>query len=44
MREPPNVHWEDVVGLESTKEALKEAVVLPITFPHLFTGQSHAHD
>lgn len=31
--------WEDVAGLESAKEALKEAVILPIKFPHLFTGK-----
>ena len=38
MSEKPNVHWEDVAGLETAKEALKEAVILPIKFPHLFTG------
>jgi len=36
--EKPNVKWSDVAGLESAKEALKEAVILPIKFPHLFTG------
>jgi SpoVK/Ycf46/Vps4 family AAA+-type ATPase len=33
------VKWEDVAGLEGAKEALKEAVILPIKFPHLFTGR-----
>ncbi|KER22385.1 hypothetical protein T265_09503 [Opisthorchis viverrini] len=34
----PNISWDDVVGLSAAKEALKEAVILPIKFPHLFTG------
>lgn len=37
--EKPNVKWSDVAGLEGAKEALKEAVILPIKFPHLFTGK-----
>ncbi|KAM5136533.1 vacuolar protein sorting-associated protein 4B isoform 2-T2 [Callospermophilus lateralis] len=37
--ERPNVKWSDVAGLEGAKEALKEAVILPIKFPHLFTGK-----
>ncbi|KAH0609441.1 uncharacterized protein H6S33_012927 [Morchella sextelata] len=39
LTEKPNVKWEDVAGLEGAKEALKEAVILPIKFPHLFTGK-----
>lgn len=39
LTEKPNVSWNDVAGLELAKEALKEAVILPIKFPHLFTGQ-----
>ncbi|EIM92022.1 AAA-domain-containing protein [Stereum hirsutum FP-91666 SS1] len=35
----PNVRWDDVAGLEAAKESLKEAVILPIKFPHLFTGK-----
>lgn len=37
--EKPNVSWDDIAGLEGAKEALKEAVILPIKFPHLFRGQ-----
>ncbi|KAF3202469.1 Vacuolar protein sorting-associated protein 4 [Orbilia oligospora] len=39
LTEKPNIRWEDVAGLEQAKEALKEAVILPIKFPHLFTGK-----
>lgn len=38
LSEKPNVRWSDIAGLESAKEALKEAVILPIKFPQLFTG------
>lgn len=39
LSDRPNVSWDDVAGLEGAKEALKEAVLLPIKFPHLFTGK-----
>ena len=39
VTETPNVKWSDVAGLEKAKEALKEAVVLPIRFPQLFQGK-----
>uniref|UniRef100_A0A8C8CE03 vesicle-fusing ATPase n=1 Tax=Oncorhynchus tshawytscha TaxID=74940 RepID=A0A8C8CE03_ONCTS len=39
VMEKPNIKWNDVAGLEGAKEALKEAVILPIKFPHLFTGK-----
>uniref|UniRef100_A0A9J2PH72 Vesicle-fusing ATPase n=1 Tax=Ascaris lumbricoides TaxID=6252 RepID=A0A9J2PH72_ASCLU len=38
VMEKPNVKWEDIAGLEGAKEALKEAVILPIKFPQLFTA------
>ncbi|CAD6896767.1 unnamed protein product [Tilletia laevis] len=39
LAETPNVKWDDVAGLLTAKEALKEAVILPIKFPQLFTGK-----
>jgi len=39
ITEKPNVKWDDVAGLESAKQELQSAVVLPIKFPELFKGQ-----
>jgi len=39
IAEKPDVKWDDVAGLEGAKEALKEAVILPLRFPQLFTGK-----
>ncbi|KAL4401076.1 Vacuolar protein sorting-associated protein 4 [Malassezia pachydermatis] len=39
LTERPNVSWDDVAGLETAKDALKEAVILPMKFPQLFTGK-----
>ena len=30
--------FDDVAGLNEAKEALTEAIVLPVKYPHLFTG------
>ncbi|PSK33804.1 vacuolar protein sorting-associated protein 4 [Candidozyma pseudohaemuli] len=38
LSEKPNVKWSDIAGLETAKDALKEAVILPVKFPQLFTG------
>ncbi|UJR13878.1 hypothetical protein I4U23_000886 [Adineta vaga] len=34
-----NVTFADVIGLDQAKEALKEAVILPVKFPQLFRGK-----
>lgn len=39
VKERPNVKWDDVAGLEQAKALLKEAVILPVKFPQLFTGK-----
>lgn len=39
IQEKPNVRWDDVAGLEGAKDALKEAVILPVKFPQFFTGK-----
>ena len=39
ITEKPNVKWDDVAGLEKAKEALREAVIIPIQFPQLFKGK-----
>lgn len=38
VTESPNVKWKDIAGLEHVKQALREAIVLPIAKPELFTG------
>lgn len=38
LKEKPNVKWDDVAGLFQAKEALKEAVIMPLKFPHMFKG------
>ena len=39
MAEKPNVRWDDIAGLNVCKDALKETVIMPVKFPHLFTGK-----
>ncbi|MCK4483135.1 AAA family ATPase, partial [Candidatus Bathyarchaeota archaeon] len=36
VKEKPNVKWEEVVGLEHAKRAIKEAIVYPVERPDLF--------
>ena len=42
VTEKPNVSWDDVAGLDAAKDALKEAVILPVKFPQFFTGKRKA--
>lgn len=39
ITEKPNVKWTDVAGLDKAKQALQEAVILPLRFPQLFKGK-----
>lgn len=43
IREKPNIKWNDVAGLESAKQALQEAVILPVKFPQFFTGMERSY-
>jgi SpoVK/Ycf46/Vps4 family AAA+-type ATPase len=36
LAEKPNVKWEEVVGLDNAKRAVKEAIVYPVQRPDLF--------
>ncbi|MCW3980975.1 MAG: AAA family ATPase [Candidatus Bathyarchaeota archaeon] len=36
MMEKPNVKWQEVIGLEIAKKAIKEAMVYPVQRPDLF--------
>ena len=38
LTESPDVKWTDIAGLQGSKQALREAIVLPIMKPNLFTG------
>lgn len=34
----PSVTWEDIIGLDTAKQVLKETIVLPALYPHIFVG------
>jgi SpoVK/Ycf46/Vps4 family AAA+-type ATPase len=36
MKEKPNVKWDEVVGLEDAKRALRESIIFPVHRPDLF--------
>ncbi|KAH0794247.1 vacuolar protein sorting-associated protein 4B-like [Histomonas meleagridis] len=39
MIEKPDIKFSDVAGLASAKQALEEAVILPLRLPQFFTGE-----
>jgi SpoVK/Ycf46/Vps4 family AAA+-type ATPase len=36
MKEKPHVKWDEVVGLEDSKKALRESIIFPVQRPDLF--------
>lgn len=38
ITERPTTTWADVAGMEEPKQAIREAIVLPMSHPELFTG------
>ncbi|MGA2875008.1 MAG: AAA family ATPase [Nitrososphaerales archaeon] len=36
MKEKPNIKWDEVVGLEDAKRALRESIIFPVQRPDLF--------
>jgi katanin p60 ATPase-containing subunit A1 len=36
INENPNVRFHDIVGLDEAKRLLKEAVLMPLKYPHFF--------
>ena len=38
IQENPNVKWDDIAELGGVKRVLKESLVMPLRFPHLFVG------
>ncbi|MFX1274845.1 MAG: AAA family ATPase [Promethearchaeota archaeon] len=39
VTESPDIQWSDIAGLENCKQILREAIVLPLIKPELFTGK-----
>ncbi len=36
INDPPNVYWDEIIGLEDAKKAIKQAIVYPSLRPDLF--------
>ncbi|MEM2440479.1 MAG: ATP-binding protein, partial [Candidatus Bathyarchaeia archaeon] len=36
IKEKPNVRWDEVIGLDAAKKAIKEAIIYPVQRPDLF--------
>jgi SpoVK/Ycf46/Vps4 family AAA+-type ATPase len=36
IKEKPNVRWDEVIGLDAAKRAIKEAIIYPVQRPDLF--------
>jgi Cdc6-like AAA superfamily ATPase len=34
----PAVTWDDIIGLDMAKQVMKETIVLPALYPHIFVG------
>ena len=39
VTENPGVKWNHVAGLTQAKEILQETIIMPMIFPHIFTGK-----
>ncbi len=39
VTESPDIKWSEIAGLENCKQILREAIVLPLIKPELFTGK-----
>lgn len=36
LREKPNINWDDVIGLEDAKQAIRDAIIYPVKRPDFF--------
>jgi SpoVK/Ycf46/Vps4 family AAA+-type ATPase len=36
LREKPDIHWDDVIGLEDAKQAILDAIIYPVKRPDFF--------